>query len=74
MILDVLEHLGVELPLGVVGLGAELAPNVCSGHLFRLEGTRTTGQAGIPASLDPQGSQLLSYVWADGQMLWPPHL
>ena len=28
MILDVLEHLGLELPLSVVGLGTELAPKV----------------------------------------------
>jgi hypothetical protein len=27
----VLEHLGVHLPLGVVGLGAQLAAKVCSG-------------------------------------------
>ena len=27
----VLEHLGVELPLGVVGLAVEFAPKVCSG-------------------------------------------
>ena len=32
-ILGVLEHLGVELFLGVVELAAELAPKVCSGHL-----------------------------------------
>lgn len=32
VILGVLEHLGVELPLGVVGLGVEPAPKVCSGH------------------------------------------
>jgi hypothetical protein len=30
VILRVLEHLGVELPLGVVGLGAESAPKVYS--------------------------------------------
>lgn len=29
-ILGVLEHLGVGLPLGVVGVGAEAAPQVCS--------------------------------------------
>jgi hypothetical protein len=32
MILGVLEHLGVELPLGVVGLAAEFMPKVSSGH------------------------------------------
>jgi hypothetical protein len=30
MILGALERLGVELPLGVVGLAAEFAPMVCS--------------------------------------------
>jgi hypothetical protein len=32
VILGVLEHLGVDLPLGVVGLGTEPVPKVCSGH------------------------------------------
>jgi hypothetical protein len=36
VILCVLEDLGVKLPLGVVGLGVEPAPKVCSGHRFRL--------------------------------------
>jgi hypothetical protein len=31
LILGVLERLGVELPLGVVGLAVEFAPKVCSG-------------------------------------------
>ena len=39
-----LEHLGVELPLGVVGLAVEFAPKVCSGHWPRPEGTCATGQ------------------------------
>lgn len=38
VILGVLEHLGVGLPPGVVGLGAEPVLKVCSGHWFRLEG------------------------------------
>jgi hypothetical protein len=38
VILGVLELLGVELLLGVVGLGVELAPKVCLGHWLRLEG------------------------------------
>ena len=38
MILVILEHLGVKLPLGLVGLGAELAPKVCSAHWLRLKG------------------------------------
>ena len=37
MILSVLECLGVELLLGVVGLAVEFAPKVCSGHLPRLK-------------------------------------
>ena len=45
MILGVLEHLGVELPLGVVGLAAEFEHKVCSGHWPRLEGTCATGWA-----------------------------
>jgi hypothetical protein len=39
MILGVLEHLGVELPLGVVGLAVEFVPKVCSGYQPRLGGT-----------------------------------
>ena len=48
----------VELPLGVVGLGAEL------GHRLRLEETCATGQAGVPASLNPKGP---SYSWCWGR-------
>ena len=43
LVLGVLEHLGVELPLGVVGLAAEFVPKVCSGHWLRPEGTCATG-------------------------------
>jgi hypothetical protein len=32
MILGMLDQLGFELSFCVVGLGADLAPNVCSGH------------------------------------------
>ena len=32
VILGVLENLRVELPLGVLGLGVELVPKICSGH------------------------------------------
>jgi hypothetical protein len=32
MILDVLERLGIVLPLGVVGLAAEFVPKFCSEH------------------------------------------
>jgi hypothetical protein len=45
MILLVLEHLGVELPLGVVELDAEFTPKVCSGHWPRPKGTSVTGWA-----------------------------
>jgi hypothetical protein len=31
LILGVLEHLGIELPVGVVGLAVEFVPKVCSG-------------------------------------------
>jgi hypothetical protein len=34
-----LEHLGVELPLGVVELGTESAPKVSSGSRFRQQHT-----------------------------------
>jgi hypothetical protein len=43
MILGVLECLGVDVPLGVMGLAAEFEPKVCSGHCLRLEGTCATG-------------------------------
>ena len=39
-----LECLGVELPLGVVGLAAEFSPEVCGWHQSRPEGTHATGQ------------------------------
>jgi hypothetical protein len=32
-----LEHLGVDLPLGVVGLAVEFVPKVCSGHWHKPE-------------------------------------
>ena len=53
VVLGMLEHLGVELPLGVVGLAVEFVPKVCSGHQLRPEGTCATGQEGVPVSLDP---------------------
>jgi hypothetical protein len=52
----VLEHLEVELPLGVLGLGAEPVPKVCSAHNLRPEGICATGWAGVLASLDTGGS------------------
>ena len=39
-----LEHLGLELPLGVVGLASEFMPKVSSGHWLRLEGTYAPGR------------------------------
>jgi hypothetical protein len=39
VVLALLEHLGVELPLGVVVLVAEFASKVCSGHQPRSKGT-----------------------------------
>jgi hypothetical protein len=43
VILDVLEHLGVELLLGVMGLAVEFAPKFCSGHWPIPERTCATG-------------------------------
>ena len=43
MILGVLECLGVELPLGVVGLSEEFVPKVCSGYQLGLKGNCATG-------------------------------
>ena len=37
VVLGVLEHLGVEHFLGVVGLAVEFTPKVCLGHLLRLK-------------------------------------
>jgi hypothetical protein len=34
-----LEYLGIDLLLGVVELGVETVPKVCSGHRCRPEGT-----------------------------------
>ena len=45
MILGVLELLGTEIPLGIVGLAVEFVPKVCSQHRTRHEGTHATGQA-----------------------------
>jgi hypothetical protein len=38
MIQGILEYLGVQVLLGVVGLSAEIVPKVCSGHWLRPEG------------------------------------
>ena len=70
MILGMLEYPGVELPLGVVGLGMESVPKVCSGHRLRMEGSQATGCVGVPESLDLRVPVTSSVA----QLLWPPHL
>jgi hypothetical protein len=71
MILGMSEHMGVDFHPGVVGLGVELVLKVYSGNWLRLKGTRAIGRAGVAASLDSWGFQLLTAL---GQMLWPTHL
>ena len=39
-----LERLGVDFFLGIVGLASEFTPKVCSGHWPRLEEIHATGQ------------------------------
>ena len=61
MIPGLLKCLGVELPLGVVGLGAEFVPKVCLGHLLRLEGICEIGPVeflGAWVPLDPVTTDL----------------
>jgi hypothetical protein len=58
------EHLGVELLLGVVGLAMEFEPKVCSGHQLRLEATCTTGQVEFLGAWIPLVPVTPS-VWAD---------
>jgi hypothetical protein len=55
VILSISEHLGVGVPLGLLKVGAEPAPQVCSRFRFRSEETHATGWVGVPASLDPGG-------------------
>lgn len=52
MILGMLECLGIELLLDVMGLGEELGHNVCSGHQLRPVRICATGWVGVPMSLD----------------------
>ena len=69
LILGVLELLGLELPLGVVGLAVEFVPKVCSGHWSRQ--TRRNPchwSGGVPAC----GVQLVPVVPCVGTD--PPHL
>jgi hypothetical protein len=68
IILGVLENLGVELPLVVVGLAAEFVPKFCSGHRLRSVGTCATGQADhwsgrVPGCLGPAGPYY-SWCWS----------
>jgi hypothetical protein len=56
MILGMLECLGVDLPVGVVGLAVEFEPKVCSGHRLRQKGTHATGRVeflGVQLALVP---------------------
>lgn len=55
VIQGMLEHFGVDLLLGVVGLGEEPELKVCSGPMLRLEGTYATCQVGVLVPLDPGG-------------------
>ena len=59
MILGISEYLKVGLPKSVLGVGAEPAPQVCSGCRFKLERAHTTGQVVVPVSLDPVGPSYL---------------
>jgi hypothetical protein len=62
MILGVLECLGVELPLGVVGLATEFVPRVCSGHQPRQTGKNPCHwSGGVPAFLSPIGPSYSQY-------------
>jgi hypothetical protein len=64
LVLGMLESLGVELFLSVVGLAVELVPNVCSWHHPRPEGTCATGQAEFLGAWFPL-VPANSVVWAD---------
>ena len=46
-----LELLGVKLSLGVAGVVREPEPWICYGHRCKLEGTGTSGWAGVSVSL-----------------------
>ena len=66
MILSMLEPPGVELPLGVVGLGIESVHKVCSGHHSEWKDPVPLAVWGL---LSPLGAPITPSV---GQMLWPP--
>ena len=72
VILCMLESLGVELLLGVVGLAAEFTHKDCLGHLPRTEGTCATGRAeflGVCVQLVPVtsgvGADVVSFSLTD---------
>lgn len=53
-----LEQMAVELPWGIVELGAKTVPEVCSGSLVTLESTSVTDWIRVPEFMDPQGIKL----------------
>jgi hypothetical protein len=67
MILGILEHLGIKLPLAVVGLVAELVSKICSGHWLRPHATVGGGGAGFLHSWIP----LVPVIPSVGADVWP---
>ena len=53
VILGVLVHLGIELPLGFVGLCVVPVYKVCLGQRVRQERTCATGWGEVPVALKP---------------------
>lgn len=53
VMLGILQHLGLELPLAVMGLGEEPLPKVYVEPWFRLEGTCVSDWASVPVSQEP---------------------
>lgn len=49
------ELLGVEIPLGVAGVGGKPDPWACSGHRCKLEVMCASGWVGVCVSLVPMG-------------------
>ena len=68
MILDVLECLGVELPLSVVGLAVDFMSKVCSGSNWKEPVPLVGWSSWVPGS---RWSQLLLVL---EQILCPPDL
>lgn len=65
VILDVSEHLGVELPLSVVGVGEATVPQVNSGHQckpYKPGRTPDSSWTGVLASLNLGGPSYSSVV------------